>query len=129
MTRPILLIEDNEHNRYLASYLLESAGYRVVEAQDGPRGLALAAQIDPSLILLDIQLPGLDGYAVARALGANPALASIPILAVTSHATPDHREAASLAGCRETIGKPIDPDTFVATVRRHLSGGDTGAGA
>lgn len=69
MNKRILLIEDNEQNRYLASFLLQARGWEMVHAEDGPTGVALGSQIDPALILLDIQLPGMDGYAVARAAG------------------------------------------------------------
>ena len=116
----ILLIEDNEANRYLATFLLEARGYEVVHAGDGKRGIALAAQSKPALILLDIQLPEMDGYAVARALKADPLLAPIPIVAVTSYAMANDRAAALAAGCQGYIEKPIDPGTFVSTMERYL---------
>ncbi len=120
MNRRILHIEDNENNRYLVAFLLQACGWEVVHAPDGPSGLAMAASVAPALILLDIQLPGMDGHAVARALKADPALAAIPIVAVTSYAMAPDRAAAMAAGCNGYIEKPIDPDTFVATVERHL---------
>ena len=82
--------------------------------------MALAGQCDPALILLDIQLPEMDGHEVARRLKASPALAAIPIVAVTSYAMLRDRELALAAGCEGYIEKPIDPDTFVDTVERHL---------
>ena len=112
--RPVLLIEDNEQNRYLATFLLESRGYVVVAEPDGPRGIATAGAIDPVMILLDIQLPGMDGYAVAHALRAIEVLRETPIIAVTSHAMPGDREKAMVAGCSGYVEKPIDPDTFIA---------------
>ncbi len=115
----ILLIEDNEQNRYLATFLLERHGYRVVPAADGQRGVELARELNPELILLDIQLPSMDGYAVARALRAIPPLAEVPIIAVTSYAMVGDREKALEAGCTGYIEKPIDPDTFVAQVQHH----------
>lgn len=118
--RPILLIEDNAHNRYLVTYLLEASGYAVVQAADGPSGILLARQVDPLLILLDIQLPCMNGYAVARALRHTAALTAVPIIAVTSYAMPGDREAALAAGCQGYIEKPIDPATFIATIRAHL---------
>lgn len=124
MNRRILLIEDNERNRYLATYLLEAAGYDVRQAPDGLQGLAMADELRPALILLDIQLPGMDGYSVARALKSNPALAVIPIVAVTSYAMVGDREAVLAAGCEGYIEKPIDPDTFVDTVSQHLRTGE-----
>lgn len=128
MNERILLIEDNANNRYLVTFLLEAAGCEVLQACDGPSGLALAARAQPSLILLDIQLPGMDGYAVARALKGDAATAAVPIVAVTSHAMAGDREAALEAGCDGYLTKPIDPDSFVDTVRRHLAAG-TGAAA
>lgn len=118
--RRILLIEDNEQNRYLATFLLQARGWEVVHASDGPSGIALAGQCNPALILLDIQLPQMDGYEVARALKADPAVAPIPIVAVTSYAMAGDREAALGAGCQGYIEKPIDPDTFVDAVEAHL---------
>lgn len=118
--RRILLIEDNEQNRYLATFLLQARGWEVVHASDGPSGIALAGQCTPALILLDIQLPQMDGYEVARALKADPAVAPIPIVAVTSYAMVGDREAALDAGCQGYIEKPIDPDTFVDAVEAHL---------
>ena len=115
--RPVLLIEDNEQNRYLATFLLENSGYLVVAEPDGPRGIATAAAIDPVVILLDIQLPGVDGYAVARALRAVEILRETPIIAVTSHAMPGDREKAVAAGCSGYVEKPIDPDTFIASLQ------------
>ncbi len=125
MKPTILLIEDNEQNRYLATYLLEQRGYQVVAAFDGPSGIDQASRIRPDAILLDIQLPGLDGYGVARALRRNPALHDTPIVAVTSYAMPGDREKALAAGCTGYIEKPIDPDTFVDTVASHLNQGKT----
>lgn len=116
MTRRILLIEDNEQNRYLATFLLERHGYRISVAVDGPSGVAAATALPPDLILLDIQLPGMDGHAVARALRLVPALAKTPIIAVTSYAMVGDRERSLAAGCDGYIEKPIDPLTFVATI-------------
>lgn len=119
MSRPILLIEDNEQNRYLATFLLERHGYRVVPAVDGPAGIALAQTLDPVLILLDIQLPGMDGHAVARALRGLEALRATPIVAVTSYAMVGDREKSLAAGCTGYIEKPINPETFVAELARY----------
>ena len=120
MNKRILLIEDNEQNRYLVTFLLQARGWEVVHAADGPAGLALAGDIAPALILLDIQLPGMDGYAVARALRANPKLAAIPVVAVTSYAMSGDRERCIEAGCTGYLEKPIDPQTFVAEVEAML---------
>jgi two-component system cell cycle response regulator DivK len=112
--RTILLIEDNEQNRYLVTFLLEQNDYRVVSAVDGAHALELVRTLTPSLILLDIQLPTMDGYAVARELRRIENLQSTPIVAVTSYAMPGDREKALAAGCTGYIEKPIDPLTFVA---------------
>lgn len=124
METVILLIEDNEQNRYLATFLLEHSGFRVVAAEDGPGRIALAAQLRPALILLDIQLPEMDGYAVARELRRKPELQGIPILAVTSYAMVGDREKALEAGCTDYVEMPINPETFVAEIRRHLPAPD-----
>lgn len=118
MTRTVLLIEDNEQNRYLATFLLEQHGYRVVAAPDGPAGIALAKTLRPDVILLDIQLPSMDGYAVARVLREIDDLRDTPIVAVTSYAMVGDREKSLAAGCTGYIEKPIDPDTFVAEIER-----------
>ncbi len=120
MQPSILLIEDNEQNRYLLTFLLEKNGYRVVPAADGEQGLTLARTLVPAAVLLDIQLPRMDGYAVARALRGNDSLREVPIIAVTSYAMPGDREKALEAGCSGYIEKPIDPETFVSEVERHL---------
>jgi CheY-like chemotaxis protein len=118
MNKTILLIEDNEQNRYLATFLLEKHGYSVVPAANGVAGIELGLLFQPKGILLDIQLPGLDGYEVARALRQNTALNGVPIIAVTSYAMAGDREKAMAAGCDGYIEKPIDPETFVSEVER-----------
>ena len=120
MKPKILLIEDHEQNRYLATFLLEKHGYAVVSASDGPAGIELAKTVKPALILLDIQLPLMDGYAVARELRSDPALRNIPIIAVTSYAMVGDREKALAAGCNGYLEKPINPDTFVTEIERFL---------
>lgn len=120
MSRTILLIEDNEQNRYLTTFLLEQHGHRVVSAPDGLRGIELARTLGPHLILLDIQLPTMDGYAVAQALRGIESLRDIPIIAVTSYAMVGDREKALASGCNGYIEKPINPDTFVAEIERHI---------
>jgi two-component system cell cycle response regulator DivK len=120
MSRTILLIEDNEQNRYLTTFLLEQHGHRVVSAPDGLRGIELARTLVPHLILLDIQLPTMDGYAVAQALRGIDSLRGIPIIAVTSYAMTGDREKALAAGCNGYIEKLINPDTFVAEIERFI---------
>ena len=117
----ILLIEDNEQNRYLLTFLLENRGYQVRSFPDGLRGIEAAQTFTPVLILLDIQLPSMDGYTVARTLRQNPALGATPIVAVTSYAMPGDREKALEAGCSGYIEKPINPATFVSELESILS--------
>ena len=120
MIHTILLIEDNEQNRYLVTFLLEKQGHRVVAACDGKEGIQMAGAVRPSLILLDIQLPTMDGYAVARELRANSAFDAIPIIAVTSYAMAGDRDKALAAGCNGYIEKPINPETFVNDLELYL---------
>jgi two-component system, cell cycle response regulator DivK len=126
MNRKILLIEDNEQNRYLVTFLLQSRGWEIVHAEDGPAGLALADRIDPALVLLDIQLPGMDGYAVARALRANPKFDAVPVIAVTSYAMAGDRERCFQSGCNGYLEKPIDPEGFGVAVENFLEVGNGG---
>ncbi|HYQ45007.1 MAG TPA: response regulator [Polyangiaceae bacterium] len=121
MNRSVLLIEDNEQNRYLVTFLLEQSGYQVIAFADGARGIEAARTMTPVLVLLDIQLPLMDGYAVARALREHDTLRHIPIVAVTSYAMPGDREKALAAGCTGYIEKPINPETFVAEVESAIA--------
>jgi len=120
MKNKVLYIEDNEQNMYLVTFILEKHGYEVFAATDGQEGIDKAASIRPDLILLDIQLPRMDGYAVARHLRANPDLAATPIVAVTSYAMAGDRDKALAAGCNGYIEKPINPDTFMQQVEQHI---------
>jgi len=120
MSRNILLIEDNEQNRYLATFLLEQHGYRVTSAVDGARGIETAQTLRPDMILLDIQLPTMDGYAVASALREIDYLQQTPIIAVTSYAMVGDREKSLSSGCTGYIEKPINPETFVQEIERFL---------
>lgn len=119
----VLVIEDNEQNLYLMRFLLEHHGFVVWDATSGPQGLEKAAQLDPDLILLDIQLPGMDGYAVAVELRKLEARRRTPIIAVTSHAMVGDREKAIASGATDYIEKPINPDTFIDQLKKHLSTG------
>jgi len=120
MKKLILIIEDNEQALYLLTFILKKHGYDVIQAHDGHEGIELASHVVPALILLDIQLPLLDGYAVARRLRGNPALADVPIIAVTSYAMAGDRERVLLAGCTDYLEKPIDPDTFMFQIEQYL---------
>jgi CheY-like chemotaxis protein len=120
VTARILYIEDNEQNFYLVNFILSARGYEVIGAKDGPAGIEAAAHHTPALILLDIQLPVMDGYAVAQALRSHANLLSIPIVALTSYAMPGDREKSLEAGCTGYIEKPINPSTFVAQIEAFL---------
>ncbi len=120
MKPTILVIEDNEQNLYLVTYILEKNGYPVIQARDGQQGVELARQVKPGLILLDIQLPVLDGYTVARLLRSTPELSHTPIVAVTSDAMVGDRESALEAGCDGYIEKPIVPETFMKQIEQYL---------
>ncbi len=120
MSRTVLLIEDNEQNRYLATFLLEKHGYRVVTASDGPAGIELARSLSPDLILLDIQLPKMDGHAVAQALRGVAELRETPLIAVTSYAMIGDRERSLAAGCNGYIEKPINPETFIVEIENFV---------
>ena len=120
MKAKILLVEDNAQNRYLTTFLLEQRGHIVVSAISGPAALELVLDVQPDLILLDIQLPGMDGHAVARALKSDPRFKHIPIVAVTSYAMVGDREKAFATGAEGYIEKPINPLTFVDEVESFL---------
>lgn len=116
----VLLIEDNETNRYLANFLLEQAGLEVIHAKNGREGLALVAERRPALILLDIQLPEMDGYEVAALLRKDPASSEIPILVVSSYAMVGDRRRALDLGVDDYLEKPYDPEEFISRVRALL---------
>jgi two-component system cell cycle response regulator DivK len=123
MNPVVLVIEDNEQNLYLMRFLLEKHGFTVMEATDGVKGVEMAKELKPHLILLDIQLPKMDGYAVARELRKNGELASTSIIAVTSYAMVGDRERVLDAGADDYIEKPIDPERFVEQIKKHISFG------
>ncbi|RJQ53472.1 MAG: response regulator [Desulfobacteraceae bacterium] len=120
MARKILVIEDNPQNLYLITFILEKHGYEVIQAKNGREGIELAERDDPTLILLDIQLPVMNGYEVAKALKENRSTSEIPVVAVTSYAMVGDRERVLSAGCTGYIEKPINPDTFVSEIERHF---------
>jgi two-component system cell cycle response regulator DivK len=122
----VLIIEDNEHNLYLMRFLLEKGGFVVTDARSGRQGIAAACDLYPDLILLDIQLPEMDGYAVAAELRTHPRLSATPIIAVTSYAMVGDRERALAAGATDYLEKPIDPATFVLQVAKALAQHDAG---
>ena len=120
MGKKVLVIEDNEQNLYLITYILQQNGYEVFQARNGTTGIELADKIRPIMILLDIQLPVMDGYTVAKKLRSNPEIINTPIIAVTSYAMPGDRERALESGCTGYIEKPINPETFMSEVMQYL---------
>lgn len=120
MSKRILIVEDQEDNRRIMRDLLVASGYTLVEATTGEEGLALADRERPDLILMDIQLPGLDGYEVTRRIKANPALKLIPIIAVTSYALSGDDRKAFAAGCDGYVTKPFSPRQLLAKIREYL---------
>jgi two-component system cell cycle response regulator DivK len=120
MAKTILVIEDHEDNRRIMRDLLTSSGYEVIEAVTGEEGVTSAETHRPDLILLDIQLPGIDGYEVARRIKANPDLHKIPIIAVTSYALSGDDVKAFEAGCNAYVTKPFSPRKLLAQIREYL---------
>jgi CheY-like chemotaxis protein len=121
MNHKILIIEDNENNLYLMTYILEQDGYEIIQARDGSEGIKLACGQIPSLIILDIQLPLMDGFEVARKLRSISILSDVPIVAVTSYAMAGDREKILAAGCTGYMRKPINTDTFSSEIGRFLA--------
>jgi two-component system, cell cycle response regulator DivK len=120
MSKRILVVEDHEDNRRILRDLLGNAGYQMMEAETGEAGLATAAAERPDLILMDIQLPGLDGYEATRRLKADPALRSIPIIVVTSYALSGDDAKARAAGCDAYVTKPFSPRQLLAKIKEYL---------
>ena len=121
----ILLVEDNEMNRDMLSRRLIRKGYEVVMAVDGQEGLSMAASEMPDLILMDMSLPVLDGWATTRQIKADGALSSIPIIALTAHAMEPDREKALEAGCDDYDTKPVNLERLLGKIE-HLLGTKTG---
>jgi two-component system cell cycle response regulator DivK len=120
MSKLILAVEDQEDNMQILRDMLTSAGYEIVEAVNGEQALAAVAKQRPDLILMDIQLPIMDGYEATRRIKADPALRSIPIIAVTSHALSGGEEKARAAGCDDFVPKPYSPRQLLAKIRQYL---------
>lgn len=129
MKSRILYIEDCEQNFYLVNFMLKLRGHEVLWAKDGPSGIDASLRERLDLILLDIQLPIIDGYVVVQALRSRPQLGAIPIVALTSYAMPGDREKALRLGCNEYIEKPLDPATFVGQIEGILATAGAGGHA
>ena len=120
MSRRILVVEDTEDNRQIIRELLSSVGYELIEAVDGASGVALAQKERPDLILMDIQLPVIDGYEATRQIRAAPGLAKVPIIAVTSYALSGDEAKTRAAGCDGYVAKPFSPRQLLAKIREFL---------
>jgi len=120
--KQILYIEDNYENKLLVRRLLESAGYNVLEADDGLSGIKMAVEHIPDLIIMDINIPGMDGYEATTKLKNMSELAHVPIVALTANVMKGDREKSLVAGCDGYMQKPINPDTFVDTLQQYLVG-------
>lgn len=121
MSKRILVVEDQEDNRRILRSLLTRHGYELIEAITGEEGLASAEQHRPDLILMDIQLPGIDGYDAARRIKANPSLRHIPIIAVTSYSSSEGEAKAMAAGCDAFVTKPFSPSVLAAKIQGYLA--------
>jgi two-component system cell cycle response regulator DivK len=120
MNNTILVVEDQEDNRQILRDLLANAGYQMIEAEDGEQAIAAAAAARPQLILMDIQLPRLDGYEATRRIKADPALRHIPIIVVTSYALSGDEEKARAMGCDGYVAKPYSPRMLLAVIKEFL---------
>jgi len=120
MSKRILVVEDTEDNRRILRDLLTRAGFELIEAADGESGVSMATTHRPDLILMDIQLPVLDGYEATRRIRANPDTHSIPIIAVTSYALSGDETKAIAAGCDGYVAKPFSPRKILAMVQEFL---------
>ena len=121
MAKRILVVEDQEDNRQILRDLLANAGYDMIEAENGEEALAAVTKRRPDLILMDIQLPIMDGYEATRRIRTNPDLKSVPIIAVTSYALAGDEDKALAAGCDGYVSKPYSPRELLAKVRAYLA--------
>jgi two-component system cell cycle response regulator DivK len=119
----ILIVEDNEKNMKLVRDILEHKGHATLEARTGEEGVRLAISNQPDLILMDVQLPGMDGIAALRRIREEPALDAIPVIAVSASVMPDDQRHIVSSGFDASLGKPISLKPFLATVERFLKDG------
>ena len=115
--KKVLVVEDNERNMYLISFILEKMGHRVLQADSGEKGIELASREQPDLILMDIQLPGIDGLEATKRIRQS---GDVPIIAITSFAMTGDRERLLAAGCNGYIEKPINPETIMGEIAAYL---------
>ena len=121
MSKRILVVEDQPDNRQIIRDMLAPTDYEITEAENGEQALAAVTKQRPDLILMGVQLPVMDGYEVARQIKANPALRSIPIIAVTSHALNGEERTARAAGCDDYVPEPYSPRHLLAKIQQYMS--------
>ncbi len=121
MSKRILVVEDQEDNRQIIRDMLSATDYQITEAENGEEALAAVTKQRPDLILMDIQMPILDGYEATRRIKADPGLRSIPIIAITSYALSGDEHKARAAGCDDYVPKPYSPRQLLAKIRQYLS--------
>ena len=122
MSKPILVVEDNPDNMYVLDHLLTRKGYTVVQAINGEEALQQIEAVNPALVLMDMQMPGLNGYATVQALRRQARFADLMVIAVTASSMPGDRERALQAGCTDYIAKPINPRELLQIVAQYLEG-------
>ena len=120
MAKKILIMDDNEDNRLLMSDILQYRGYEILEADDGEKGIGMAREFKPDLILLDMQMPGMDGFSAVKMLKSDPLTKDIKVIAVTSLAMKGDREKIIALGVDEYVPKPIDTRQFPVLVEKHI---------
>ena len=120
MSKRILVVEDQPDSRQIIRDMLASSDYEIIEVENGEEALAAIAKQRPDLILMDVQLPIMDGYTATRRIKADPAMRSIPIIAVTSYALDGEAKVAKAAGCDDYVPKPYSPRELLAKIREHL---------
>ena len=120
MSKRILVVEDQADDRQIIRDVLAGTDYEITEAEDGEQALAAVAKQRPDLILMEIQLPIMDGYAATRLIKTDPALRSIPIIAVTAYAPSEEQQKARAAGCDDFVPKPYSPHQLLAKIRNYL---------
>ena len=119
--KKILVVDDNETNLYLIRFIMDKIGCDIVEARDGYEGVEMALKENPDLIIMDIQLPGIDGHEATRRIRASELPKDLPIIALTSFAMPVDKELALAAGCTGYITKPVNVQSFIAEMNKYLA--------
>ncbi|HEX6289158.1 MAG TPA: response regulator [Herpetosiphonaceae bacterium] len=122
----ILVVEDNPDNMYVLDHLLTRKGYTVQQAVGGEEALEQIRRHQPALVLMDMQMPGMDGYTVVRELRRQPELVGLPVIAVTASSMPGDREQTLAAGCTDYVAKPINPRELMQLIEHYLRGGNRG---